>query len=97
MKYSTFIRHGSIGRAKVPNRGVMLKRGSGASAFRETFPAMRPELVSRIEGGSDTTLAKVLKAMLRNNGNIGIRCGIASHRFAELVFSPDGLPPVFLH
>lgn len=46
MKYNTFMRHGSIGRGEVPNCGVMLKRGSGGSAFRETFPAARLELVS---------------------------------------------------
>ena len=66
------MRHGSIGRGKVPNRGATLKRGSGMSAFRETFLAMRPELMSWIEGGSDMTLADVLRAMLRNSGNIGI-------------------------
>ena len=78
MKYSTFIRQESIARGGVPNLGDMLKRGSGTSAFRETFPAARPGSVRWIEAGSGMMLADVLKAMLRKSGDIGF--SIAFHQ-----------------
>ena len=73
MKYSTLMRQGSIGRRAVLNRGDMLKRGSGVSAFtlRESFATARPGSVRWIEAGSDITLAHVLKAMLRKSDATG--------------------------
>lgn len=77
MKYKTFMRQGSIGRSGTSNLGDILKRGSGTSAFKETFPLARPGSVRRIEPGGDMTPAEVIKAMLRKSGDIG--ASIAFH------------------
>ena len=71
------MRQESIERGGVPNMAAMLKRGSGGSAFRETFPEARTGSVKWRKAGSGMTLADVLKAMQRKK-NIGF--SITFHR-----------------